>query len=64
MSYDRYCGYVTPFLEKLKKELWARYIFSSKKNNDVLQQFYAVCDELEKRKNGDQKQPTDKNSIK
>ena len=52
MDSYRYSGYVTPFLEKLKKELWAIYIFSSKQNNDALQQFYAVFDELEKRKKG------------
>ena len=51
MNYS-YASYVTPFLEKLKNETWAIYKFNPdpKIKEDALQRHYAICEELEKRK--------------
>lgn len=48
MKYN-YKSYVTKTLEKMKKSLWAKYIFGGRIKED-LEQFYAICEELERRK--------------
>ena len=52
-----YKGYVTETLEKMKKNLWAKYIFGGHKKED-LEWFYAICEELARRK--DDKKTIDK----
>lgn len=46
---NRYAGYVTSTLEKMKKNLWERYIFSGRKPEDY-EWYCEICQELEKRK--------------
>lgn len=47
MKYN-YHGYRTELLEKMKKNLWAKYIFGGHKQED-LEQYYAICEELARR---------------
>ena len=47
-----YVGYVTSFLEKLKKNLWAKYIFGGRNAEDY-EWFCEICQELARRKEND-----------
>ena len=48
---EYYVGYVTKTLEKMKKALYAQYIFCGR-NQEVYEHFCVICQELEKRKKG------------
>lgn len=45
---SRYAGYVTSTLEKMKKNLWERYIFGGRKTEDY-EWFCEICQELSRR---------------
>lgn len=44
-----YVGYTTKTLEKMKKNLWEKYIFGGREQ-DVYEWYCEICQELAKRK--------------
>ena len=49
---SRYTGYVTSFLEKMKKNLWEKYIFGGRNAEDY-EWYCEICQELARRKGGE-----------